>query len=106
MGDLRRDNRRILIFIILSNFMLNIALATYFQKIAAGREEMTADLSTEQTINHIAAIIVPLVGGVLWQAYSPQDTFLCGAGVVLAGLALSQYVRTEPASAPAMPALG
>jgi predicted MFS family arabinose efflux permease len=81
-------------------FGFNIALTTYFQKIAVTQEEITSNLSTEQTINHIAAIIVPLTGGAVWTAFGSQAVFLFGVAIVLAGLALTQYIRIAPRTQP------
>lgn len=78
-------------------FGFNVALSTYFQKIAVTREEITSNLSTEQAIQHIAAITVPLVGGTVWELFGARAPFLFGVGIVLAGLALAQRIRVAPA---------
>ena len=75
-------------------FGVNLALATYFQKIAVTPEEITSNLSVEQTINHIAAIVVPVVGGTVWELFGSQVPFLVGVGIVLVSLALTQAMRT------------
>jgi predicted MFS family arabinose efflux permease len=77
-------------------FGFNIALTTYFQKIAVTQEEITSNLATEQAINHIAAVIVPVVGGTVWQVFGSQMPFLFGVAIVLAGLVLAQRMRTAP----------
>jgi predicted MFS family arabinose efflux permease len=83
----------------------NLGLTTYFQKIAVSREEITSNVSTEQTINHIAAIVIPVVGGTVWAAFGSQAPFLFGAFVVLVALGLTQFMRVQreetPAPAPA-----
>jgi predicted MFS family arabinose efflux permease len=75
-------------------FGFNLALPTYFQKIAVTAEEITSNLSVEQTINHIAAIVVPVAGGAVWELFGSQAPFLAGAGVVLVSLLLTQFIRT------------
>ena len=77
-------------------FGFNLALVTYFQKIAVTPEEITSNLSVEQTINHIAAIVVPVLGGAVWQLFGSRAPFLAGVGVVLVSLALTQFMRTPP----------
>ncbi|MGQ9683969.1 MAG: MFS transporter [Anaerolineae bacterium] len=77
---------------------LAFALNTYFQKIADSPEEITANVSMGQTINHLSAVFVPWLGGLLWQAYGYSATFLAGTGIVLLGLAFSLWVRTGHAS--------
>lgn len=84
-------------------FGFNLALTTYFQKIAVTQEEITSNVSVEQTINHIAAIIIPVVGGSVWELFGMQAPFLVGVGIVLVALILVQAMRIspEPASAAA-----
>jgi len=85
----------------------NLGLTTYFQKIAVSPEEITSNLSVDMTINHIAAIIIPVVGGVVWVTYGSQAPFLFGAFIVLVALGLTQFMRTTPETAPvATPAAG
>jgi len=74
-------------------FGFNLALTTYFQKIAVTPEEITSNLSVEQTINHIAAIVVPVIGGTVWELFGSQAPFLVGVGVVLASFVLTQLMR-------------
>jgi MFS family permease len=75
---------------------LNLAVDSYFQKIAESPDEITGNVSMAQTINHISALFVPVLGGILWEAVSPRATFLAGVGIVLAALVLSQFIRTAP----------
>jgi predicted MFS family arabinose efflux permease len=84
-------------------FGFSIALQSYFQKIVLGPEEITPNISVGQTINHIAAVIVPVVGGVVWEAVGAQYTFLAGVAIVLLSLALTLRMRTprpRPIKAP------
>ena len=77
-------------------FGFNLAITTYFQKIAVTSEEITSSLSVEQTINHVAAIVVPVIGGTVWQLFGSRAPFLVGVGIVLVSLALTQFMRTPP----------
>jgi predicted MFS family arabinose efflux permease len=77
-------------------FGFNLALVTYFQKIAVTPEEITSNLSVEQTINHIAAIVVPVLGGAVWQLFGSRAPFLAGVGIVLISLVLTQFMRPPP----------
>jgi len=87
-------------------FGFNVALSTYFQKIAVTREEITSNLSTEQAIQHIAAIIVPLVGGTVWELFGARAPFLFGVVIVLAGLVLAQRIRVAGAPVAATAEVG
>ena len=80
-------------------FGCNLALESYFNKIAVSREEITSNLSMGQTINHVAAIFVPLVGGLIWEAYGSEVTFLCGAAIALVSTVFTQFMRQEQPTA-------
>jgi MFS family permease len=75
-------------------FGFSIALQSYFQKIALGPEEITSNISLGQTVNHISAVIVPVVGGMVWEAVGAQYTFLAGVAIALLSLALTLRMRT------------
>lgn len=83
-------------------FGFNLALTTYFQKIAVTKEEITSNLSVEQTINHIAAIVVPIAGGTVWELFGSQAPFLAGVGIVLVSLVLTQFMHTPQERVPAI----
>lgn len=76
-------------------FGFRIALQSYFQKIAVHRREITPNLSLGQTINHIASVAIPLVGGIIWETVGSRYTFLVGVGIVVTALILVQWMRTE-----------
>ena len=75
-------------------FALAIAIKTYFQKIADGAD-IASTAGVSFTINHIAAVILPVVLGVLWLT-SPSAVFLCGAGFAACSLLLSLLVPDDP----------
>jgi MFS family permease len=81
-------------------FGFNLALESYFQKIAHSRDEITSNVSMAQTINHISALVVPILGGILWEQISPSATFLAGVGIAIISLVLVQFIRTQPVSLP------
>jgi predicted MFS family arabinose efflux permease len=82
------------LFFVLDNviFGFNMALTTYFQKIAVSVEEITSNLAVQQTINHIAAVVVPVIGGAAWELFGSQMPFLVGVGIVLLSLILVQFM--------------
>ncbi len=76
-------------------FAMAIAMKTYFQKIADPRDiAPTAGVSF--TINHIAAVFLPVLMGVIW-IYSPALVFLSGAAMALVSLVLARLVPERPA---------
>ena len=81
-------------------FGFSLALNTYFQKIAITPKEITSNLAMGQTINHVAALFVPVLGGLIWEAYGPAATFLAGAAVVAVSLICTQWIRTGSALQP------
>lgn len=87
----------LLVFFVLDNllFGFNLALDSYFKKIAVNAEEVTSNLSMAQTINHVAAILVPVIGGLIWEVYGSGATFLCGAAIALVSIVFTQFVRQE-----------
>jgi hypothetical protein len=45
------------------------------------------------TINHIAAVVIPVTGGLIWMI-DYRYTFLLGAFLALASLISAQFVKT------------
>jgi predicted MFS family arabinose efflux permease len=93
-------------FFVIDNalFGSDLALRTYFQKIAVTTEEITSNVSMAQTINHLSAVFVPALGGLLWRLYGHEATFMAGTGIVLASLVLTQWVQAgQPRVAEARP---
>jgi predicted MFS family arabinose efflux permease len=80
-------------------FAFNLAIDSYFQKIARSPEEITSNVSMAQTINHISALVVPILGGILWEQISPSATFLAGVAVAVVSLGLVQLMRIRPVPA-------
>ena len=75
-------------------FAMAIAMKTYFQKIADPKD-MAACAGVSFTINHIAAVIIPAILGVVW-IWSESLVFYIGAGFALCSLILSQNIPARP----------
>ena len=75
-------------------FALAIAISTYFQKIA-DTEDIAATASVSFTINHIAAVFIPALLGVLW-IYDHSLVFLVGAGIAVCSLLVSLLIPKNP----------
>ena len=75
-------------------FALAIAIQTYFQKIA-DPEDIASSAGVSFTINHIAAVIVPVVLGLVW-VISHSAVFLIGTGFAVCSLILSQNIPFRP----------
>ena len=76
-------------------FALGIAIATYFHKIA-DPADLASSAGVSFTINHIAAVVVPVLLGMVW-IYSTAAVFLIGTAFALCSLALSQNIPRRPA---------
>lgn len=75
-------------------FALAIAIKTYFQKIA-DPADIAATAGVGFTINHIAAVIIPVIFGVLWLS-SPALVFLAGAAMAAISLVLALGIPMRP----------
>jgi predicted MFS family arabinose efflux permease len=82
-----------------------LALSSYFKKIAISPDDITGNVSVAQSINHISAVILPLAGGWAWALFGPQVTFLFGVGIVAVALVLTQRMQAAPEPAAAVPAM-
>ena len=77
-------------------FSIAIALKTYFQKIA-DPADIASSAGVSFTINHIAAVFIPVVFGLVW-LYSPSLVFLAGAGMAIVSLLLALNMPAKPAA--------
>lgn len=86
---------------VLDHLLFNFAMAiqTYFQKIG-DPQDIAPTMAVGFTINHIAAVALPALGGILW-LIGYRLVFLAGAGMSLISLLAVQWIRTGPASGPA-----
>ncbi|WP_375320736.1 MFS transporter [Aliivibrio logei] len=75
-------------------FALALAIKTYFQKIA-DPADMASTAGVAFTINHIAAVIIPVSFGLIWLV-SPAAVFYVGAGMALLSLILSLNIPQAP----------
>jgi len=80
-------------------FVLSLALTTYVNRLVP-KSEHTATLSMGIAMNHVAAVIMPLLGGVLWAYWGRQWPFLAGALAAVLGIPAAMCVpRHEPVKA-------
>ena len=75
-------------------FGLRIALKTYFQKISSP-EDIAPTAAVALTINHIAAIFLPVLLGLLWLV-SPAIVFLAAAFLAFLSFLLALLVPKLP----------
>jgi hypothetical protein len=75
-------------------FAMAIAVKTYFQKIA-DQKDFASTASVSFTINHIAAVVIPALLGIVWLS-SPSLVFYIGAGFALCSLCLAMNIPNNP----------
>ncbi|CAH1593519.1 Permease of the major facilitator superfamily [Vibrio owensii] len=75
-------------------FALALAIKTYFQKIA-DPADMASTAGVAFTINHIAAVVIPVTFGMIWLV-SPSSVFYIGAAMAAVSLLLSLNIPAKP----------
>ncbi|WP_428196863.1 MFS transporter [Aliivibrio kagoshimensis] len=75
-------------------FALAIAIKSYLQKIADPKD-LASTAAVSFTINHVAAVIIPALLGILWLT-SPSAVFAIGVGFAVCSLVLARIVPAEP----------
>ena len=72
-------------------FNMSMAIKTYFQKIA-DPEDIAPTTAVGFTINHIAAVVIPFTGGLIWMI-DYKYTFLFGVALAIVSLFFAQFVK-------------
>ncbi len=72
-------------------FSAAMAINTYFQKTAEAKD-IAPSMAVGFTINHISAVVIPVVGGALWML-NWRIPFIVGVGIAVLSLFFSQKVR-------------
>lgn len=74
-------------------FNFAIAIRTYFQKVGDPRD-IAPSMAVGFTINHIAAVFLPAIGGLLWMV-DYRIPFIAGAVLSMASLIAVQQIRIK-----------
>ncbi len=75
-------------------FAMAIAIKTYFQKIA-DPADIASSSGVSFTINHIAAVLLPFVFGIIWLV-NPSIVFYIGVAMAIVSLLLSRNIPNIP----------
>lgn len=75
-------------------FNFSIAIKTYFQK-NADKRDIAPSMAVSFTINHIAAVVLPVIGGVFW-VIDRRLPFIAGALLSLVSLVFTQKIKPSP----------
>jgi hypothetical protein len=73
-------------------FCFTVSIRTYFQKIA-DPADIAPSMAMGVTINHIAAVAVPFVGGTLWMI-DYRIPFIMGCGFAVLSLVMARLIKT------------
>jgi hypothetical protein len=73
-------------------FTFAIAIRTYFQKVGDA-QDIAPTMAVGFTINHIAAVVLPALGGLLW-VIDYRIPFFAGAAMGVVSLAAVQKIKT------------
>jgi hypothetical protein len=84
-------------------FGCSSAITTYLGRIATPGE-LTPSLAMGSTSNHVAAVGVPVLGGIIWAAFGYQVTFFVGAATCVASVLVSASIRLAAPHAVPVPA--
>jgi hypothetical protein len=76
------------------SFCFTVSIRTYFQKVADPKD-IAPSMALGVTVNHIVAVIVPFVGGVLWML-DRRIPFYMGAVFALASLIMTRFIKIGP----------
>lgn len=88
------DSKILVMFMyILDNILFNfeVAIRTYFQKVA-DPADIASSMSVGFTINHIAAVFLPALGGYFWMI-DYRIPFVAGSVLGVCSLAAAQWMR-------------
>lgn len=72
-------------------FSAAMAINTFFQK-TGEQQDIAPSMAVGFTINHISAVVIPVIGGALWML-NWKIPFIAGAGIASLSLVFSQFVR-------------
>ena len=75
-------------------FAMAIAIKTYFQKIA-DPADIASSSGVSFTINHIAAVVIPALFGMIW-LINPSAVFYTGSAMALVSLLLCRNIPANP----------
>ena len=76
-------------------FCFTVSIRTFFQKIA-DPADIAPSMAVGVTINHIAAVGVPLAGGILWMI-DYRIPFIMGVFIALASLTMVRFIKIPAA---------
>lgn len=75
-------------------YNFSFAIRTFFQKIAE-KSDIAPSMAVAQTVNHVAAVVIPALGGWMWVVWGYRIPFLAGMALTFVSLCVVQLVDRE-----------
>lgn len=75
--------------------VVEMARSTYVKKIAVHPEDVTPTLSAGTSFDHVIAMTIPFLGGILWSAMGYKYVFLAAAFIAFANLFLTMKIKVD-----------
>jgi hypothetical protein len=75
--------------------VVEMARSTYVKKIAITPEDVTPTLSAGTSFDHVIAMTVPFVGGILWTSFGYKYVFIVAAFIACINLFLSTKIKFD-----------
>ena len=72
---------------------VEMARSIYVRKIAVDLADVTPTLSTGVSLQHIASMVIPIFGGLLWMEVGYQAVFMAAAVIAFLNLVLSRRIK-------------
>jgi MFS family permease len=80
-------------------FSVSMARTTYLSKIVESREDLPAALASGVSIDHLASMSLPILGGLAWAKFGFQYVFWGAAAVAVAMFVVSSRIKLETSEA-------
>ncbi len=74
-------------------FALRVARTTYLKKIAVDPADITPTISLGITIDHVVAMTLPILSGLIWEKYGHQWVFVLAGAIALGGFFICLRIR-------------
>jgi len=91
-----RDVSVLLVLYVLNSILMIVSLisrTTYINEISS-LTDLTPSLAMGQTMDHVAAVILPLTAGMFWGIFGYEATFFVGVAVAVCQLITTQKIRS------------
>jgi MFS family permease len=74
---------------------VEMARSTYMRKIAVNPDDVTPTLSAGTSFDHVIAMSIPFLGGILWASMGYKYVFIAAAFIALINLILSMKIKID-----------